>query len=345
MDLMLQTRNKGYFLLRLMIEKRFKSLFNQKALDALRRNIDWEETEEAIPELISAFENLLINAVARPQISRREKARQFGQILSGYLRDADDVRVLAATTGVCVGAISEAVSAIQTQNAMQQARMEAQQALLDQGDQAISSIISRWDEYTYAECMAKENDLAVELYNSLNEDLAAWRPALSDELKTALTISSLQEFERRAGQKRKTRAGEDLQQAVELIFDHLGLEFESGSQLIEGTLEADLVVKPNKGYKILVSCKRTGRERVKQIGVDQHDLHRLRFTKVLWFMTEFDQSDNRVHDFGIDGSIFYLPDDNERFQQLCSNPTTAPYVRALSGIRESIKEFYTPHRR
>ena len=89
-------------------------------------------------------------------------------------------------------------------------------------------------------------------------------------------------------------------------------------------------------HKCIVSCKRTGRERVKQVAVEEAELQRNRIRKIIWFFTEFDQSPNRIVDLGIRGSIFYLPDSSADYKKYAADTSTAPYIFPLSTIRQSL---------
>lgn len=336
------SKNKAYLLLRAVVTKDYKTLFSRQCLENLKNQVDWNISSENIPTLISEIEGVATNSVNRVTESRREKGRRLAHLLAETISSNADVLVLRALVTVCISEVQAAVDKVPKKEAMEEAKQVARDSLAIKGDRAISSLISNWDKFTYERCLVRENELAAELAISLKTALARDELLLDTEQQHYILVSALQEFERRAGQVRKTRAGHDLEQAVILIFEHLGLDFDPKPQLLLGDFETDLLILPNKNYKIAVSCKRTGRERVKQIGVNQTDLLRLRITKVLWFMTDFDQSENRVVDFGINGSIFYLPDESHVFQQLVANPATRPYVRGLSGIRSSIQEFFRP---
>ena len=183
--------------------------------------------------------------------------------------------------------------------------------------------------------MCEENNLATEILQTLPEKLELCRYDFSKEVKTHLIASSLQEFERRARNKRASRAGDDLKQSVEVILKFLGVKLDPYPKLITGILEADHLIY-HGDYKCIVSCKRTGRERVKQVAVGETELQRNRIRKIIWFFTEFDQSPNRIVDLGIRGSIFYLPDSSEDYKKYAADTSTAPYIFPLATIRQSL---------
>ena len=122
------------------------------------------------------------------------------------------------------------------------------------------------------------------------------------------------------------------------ILNHLKVKLDPIPQLLTGVLEADHVIKSSNGYSCIVSCKRTGRERVKQVSVELQELQRHRIRKIIWFFTDFDQTEGRVVDLGVRGSIFYLPDSSPDYVKLSSNKATRPYMFPLSSIRQSLPQ-------
>ena len=122
---------------------------------------------------------------------------------------------------------------------------------------------------------------------------------------------------------------------LERILEFLKVRLDPNPKLVTGILEADHVIKHGE-HKCIVSCKRTGRERVKQVAVEEAELIRLRIRKIIWFFTEFDQSPSRIVDLGIRGSVFYLPDSSADYKKYAADTSTAPYIFPLSTIRQSL---------
>ena len=75
----------------------------------------------------------------------------------------------------------------------------------------------------------------------------------------------LQEFERRAGQKRKARVGGELEQSIQFLLDSHGIEHQPASYV--GHAEFDRGIPLEDGRVALISCKRTTRERWKEVVV------------------------------------------------------------------------------
>ena len=222
------------------------------------------------------------------------------------------------------------------------AKKNAKELLQKKGDSAIENLISTWDDFTYLNSMVLENDVAKNLLDEIRDKLKNSIYPLNKEVSDYLATGALREFERRVGQLRKRRAGENLQQAVEVIFDHIGIKTDPVPQHISSILEADLVIKKGgtPGKMCIISCKRTGRERVMQSTVEKEELLRHRIQHVIWFFVDFDQSDERVVDLGLRNHIFYLPDSSEHFKKLSRNPRTSKYVLPISKIRTSINTLF-----
>jgi hypothetical protein len=337
-------QNKAYLLLREMIKKDFRDIWTEECIAYFSKQVDWEKLYPLSPtDFPQSFKSFAKRSMSQRQlVSRQRKIDEFSKFLSQIIVDSQDIRVFRAVIAVCYPEIKRAIDRVPKGEVMRHARNLAADELRKKGDAAIQSLFANWDQLTYTACMAEENDIAVALSSSISAELHSESWGLDQSYRDFLVVSSLQEFERRAGQKRKGRAGDDLQKAVSLIFEYLNLDYEDDPKLVTGTLEADLILKGKKGWNAVVSCKRTGRERVKQVSVSQTELYQNRITKVIWFFTDFDQTENRVFDMGARGSIFYLPDDSEAYIRLSANPSAAQYIRPLSGIRHSINEFLSP---
>ena len=70
--------------------------------------------------------------------------------------------------------------------------------------------------------------------------------------------------------------------------------------------------------------------------MELQELQRHRIRKIIWFFTDFDQSENRIEDLGVRGSVFYLPDSSYDYQRFSKNRITAPFIFPISKIRISL---------
>ncbi|NVK05825.1 MAG: hypothetical protein HWD92_13450 [Flavobacteriia bacterium] len=266
----------------------------------------------------------------------KRKYQNFIDYLKLNFHDPARIQILLFILEKIMPALNNAVEEIPTHEAMKLAQKEATEILSRDGDSALEHIINDWDFVTIKACLSKENDIASTLKKKIEGDLST-ATKLASSLKDHIIVSTLQEFERRAGQKRKSRSGDDLHQAVATILQYLKINHDPVPSHISGVIEADLSIT-YKGMHTLISCKRTGRERVKQATTDIAELQRMRVRKMVWFFTHFDQSDNRVGDMGSRGNLFYLPDSSESYKKLSSNKNLAQYVLPISQIRTTLPQ-------
>lgn len=333
--MIVEEKHAGYILLRGMIQKGSgRILAKPRKLTALSAALDeivgndWtvEDAKRKLLEVLSTGET-----------SRsRDALFEFRKNLFDQTIQSDiSLGVLQLICKIIAPLTNSAIEDIPTGEHLAAAKQFAQKELDQHGDSAIETVISKWDEYTYLSCLTAENEIGAKLHANLVDDFFKYGGNLPKEVLQCLLMGALQEFERRAGQKRKGRSGEDLQQAVEVIMHYLGVRLDPVPQLITGILEADHVIRHGR-HTCIVSCKRTGRERVKQVSVEREELTKNRIRHIIWFFTHFDQSANRIEDLGLRGSVFYLPDSSNEYMEFSQNPATSKYVLPISGIRSSL---------
>jgi hypothetical protein len=102
-------------------------------------------------------------------------------------------------------------------------------AILDtKKEQGLVTLIREWDDFTEMLAINKERDLIVELYRSVKENLGArlniFDENISEGDSDVVLTALCQEYERRVAQKRKTRAGRDLENSIEFIFNYFGIK-------------------------------------------------------------------------------------------------------------------------
>lgn len=342
MQVVIPEKNVGYILSRGFLDKKSGALLrdNNKLAIIVSTIEKGQQIGDDVNEIINQIEHGLV-----PNSSSKIQKNQL-DFISKLLRQCVSSNIgLTILTALCrdiAPLCNAAVEKIPSKEFLREARKIAEDDLQKHGDTAIETIISNWDDFTYTSCLTKENDIGRDLMNRLSSNLQKYGGSINSETIEHLISGSMQEFERRAGQKRKSRAGDDLQQSVEVIMNHLGVNLDPIPQHLTGILEADHVIK-DKGHMCIVSCKRTGRERVKQVSVELQELQRHRIRKIIWFFTDFDQSENRVEDLGVRGSIFYLPDSSHDYERFSKNQITSPYIFPISKIRHSLPKLLRGH--
>lgn len=102
-------------------------------------------------------------------------------------------------------------------------------AILDiKKEQGLVSLIRDWDDFTGMLAVNKERDLIVDLYKNVKENLATrlniFDETISEDDLDVVLTALCQEYERRVAQKRKTRAGRELENSIEFIFNYFGIK-------------------------------------------------------------------------------------------------------------------------
>ena len=149
----------------------------------------------------------------------------------------------------------------------------------------------------------------------------------------------MQEFERRLGQKRKSRAGTSLEDVSTFLFDYYRFKSHPKPDHFQTDIEVDKWFKCKDGWTIGISCKRTLRERWKQVSsADSHALSRYKIKEV-WHLTTFDNdlSDEKITMLGQQRQIFYLNEKKDRYKTASAHVGMRDYVRPLSQLISDIR--------
>ena len=150
----------------------------------------------------------------------------------------------------------------------------------------------------------------------------------------------VQEFERRLGQKRKSRGGTSLESVTDFIFDYYKIKSTEKPSHFDQDIEVDKWFKCKDGWIVGISCKRTLRERWKQLS--QADRGTLSHFKIreLWHLITFDKdlSDDKIVRLGEQGQIFYLPESSETYKKCSKHLGMKNYVRPLNNFVSDIKK-------
>ena len=189
-------------------------------------------------------------------------------------------------------------------------------------------------------CLDAERALVVEEFIRFTENLSAISIS-HDEFDDKIMLTAfVQEFERRLGQKRKARGGTSLETVTDFIFDYYGFKSTSKPSHFDQDIEVDKWFKCKDGWIVGISCKRTLRERWKQLSkADRGTLSHFKIRE-LWHLITFDKdlSDDKIVRLGEQGQIFYLPESSETFKKCSEHPGMKNYVRPLNNFVSDIKK-------
>jgi hypothetical protein len=173
-------------------------------------------------------------------------------------------------------------------------------------------------------------------HSSLSKQLSTTQSEFDENI---LLTAFVQEFERRLGQKRKSRAGTSLEDVMTFLFDRYQLRSHPKPDRFQTDIEVDKWFKCKDGWIIGISCKRTLRERWKQVSsADSHALSRYK-VKGIWHVITFDKdlSDEKITMLGQQRQVFYLDAGNERYKTASNHVGMAAYVRPLSQFISDVR--------
>lgn len=301
--------------------------------------------KEALKKLPADDEatTILMNSVRNLLVKRWSNTKKEGVVanlcddLAEKLLTPKDFEVLALTCEKVLVPINEAMNHIPN-NDRAFAESIAKALLSTKGEAGLSTVINLWDDIGSQGCITAERIEIVRLF----ADLRKYLNNLVSEEERDITLSAFcQEFERRVGQKRKGRAGRGVESVTGFILDHFGIRASKGPEHFTTGLEIDRWVRGKDGWYIGLSCKRTLRERWKQVhttDVGLLDRHKI---KSLWHVSTYDRdlSDDKVTEMGSNHrAIFYLPDDSPRYRVAIEHPGLKRYVRPLSMFVSDLKK-------
>ena len=207
------------------------------------------------------------------------------------------------------------------------------------GEKNIAELIQVWDNLGVKGCLDIERGLIVEEFTKLLENLSRLKIPHSQLDDNIMLTAFVQEFERRLGQKRKARGGTSLESVADFIFDYYKFNSTEKPNHFDQDIEVDKWFKCKDGWIIGISCKRTLRERWKQLS--QADRGTLSHFKIreLWHLITFDNdlTDDKIVRLGEQGQIFYLQDSSEVYKKCSAHPGMKNYVRPLKNFVNDIR--------
>ncbi len=216
---------------------------------------------------------------------------------------------------------------------------ETAQSILDTlGKTQVGKAISVWDTLGVRGCLDAERTEVIHEFTKLRHNLNALSIQRSEVEDNAILTAFVQEFERRAGQKRKSRAGNSLEDVATFLFNYYKFDSHPKPDHFQTDIEVDKWFKCTDGWSIGISCKRTLRERWKQVSsADSNALSRYKI-KEIWHLITYDRdlSDDKLTMLGQQRQIFYLSDTSERYRTASQHVGMRDYVRPLSQLIDDI---------
>lgn len=209
-------------------------------------------------------------------------------------------------------------------------------AYLDQlGEGALAKVINLWDDAGVAGCLTAERVAIVQGFTHLRRDLCNMP---EDEANMVLT-AYMQEFERRLGQKRKGRAGGSLEDVTSFLFSYFNIKAEHKPDHFQADIEVDKWIRCKDKWLIGISCKRTLRERWKQVSSASSETLSKFKIKEVWHLITYDEdlSDEKLTLLGGQRHVFYLRDNSRRLENALKHIGMKEYVRPMSQFISDLR--------
>lgn len=280
-----------------------------------------------------------ISAMVRQGTKNAGLANNLIDILNREICSLEDVIIFCITMKYVVAPINRALETIPS-NDVEFCEKTAASILDSLGEEKAGVVIETWDNLGVRGCLDAERTAVVEAFTKLVDNLAALNAIKHSELDDNLILTAfVQEFERRLGQKRKARGGTSLETVVTFLFNYYHFSSAAAPSHFNQDLEVDKWFKCKDGWSIGISCKRTLRERWKQVSqADRGTLSHFKI-KELWHIITYDKdlSDDKIVRLGEQGQIFYLMDNSETYLRCKSHIGMQSYVRPLSELISDIR--------
>lgn len=206
-------------------------------------------------------------------------------------------------------------------------------------DNGLATVVKLWDDLGVRGCLTAERTEIVKAFSTLRTFLE--KKLALDTLQQNIALSAFtQEFERRAGQKRKQRAGGSLEDVTTFILNYYNIKSVSAPEHFQSDIEVDNWVHTKDGWLIGISCKRTLRERWKQVSsAEAATLSKYKIKHIFHIVTyDEDLSDDKLVSLGAQRHIFYLPDDSRRLIYAQNHVGLKNYVKPISCLIKDIKK-------
>jgi hypothetical protein len=254
------------------------------------------------------------------------------------LNGSDDIEVFILTCENIVLPINQAIQNIPN-NDKEFTSTIAKSYLDVHSNEGLATVINIWDDVGVRGSLTVERTEIVKIFATLRTFLSKEKN-LSNFDENIILTTFVQEFERRVAQKRKQRAGGSLEDVTTFILDYYGIKCVSKPEHFQADIEVDKWIKNRDGWLTGISCKRTLRERWKQVSsADSAILSKYKIKQLLHIITyDEDLSDDKLTLLGGQRHIFYLPDGSRKLKNAENHIGLKDYVRPMSQFINDIKQ-------
>ena len=269
--------------------------------------------------------------------SRDNRVQRMLAELDEEINTLDDMEVFILTCENIMLPLQQAISNIPSDD--KEFTLNIAKSYLDiQGEDGLATVITLWDDLGIKGCLTAERTEIVRAFTTLRVLLTKDKSVTEEDRDIVLTAFT-QEFERRAAQKRKKRAGGSLEDVTDFILGYYKIKRAEAPSHFQADLEVDNWVKAKDGWLIGISCKRTIRERWKNVSSSTEVYNRFK-VKYIFHVVTFDEdlSDEKLTLLGEQRQIFYLPDNSRRLKYASEHVGLKNYVRPISQLINDIRK-------
>ncbi|PSJ72175.1 hypothetical protein C7N43_35595 [Sphingobacteriales bacterium UPWRP_1] len=269
--------------------------------------------------------------------SKNNRVQKFLTDLDKMINTPEDMDVFILTCESIMLPLHQAIANIPNND--KQFTLNIAKSYLDiQGEAGLATVITLWDDLGIKGCLTVERTEMVRAFTILRVFLTKDNSITEEERDIVLT-AFIQEFERRAAQKRKKRAGGSLEDVTNFILGYYKIKQAEAPSHFQADLEVDNWVKAKDGWLIGISCKRTIRERWKNMSSSTEVYNRFK-VKYIFHVVTFDEdlSDDKLTLLGEQRQIFYLPDNSRRLKYASEHVGLKNYVRPISQLINDIRK-------
>lgn len=269
--------------------------------------------------------------------TRNNRVQRMLAELDEEINTLEDMEVFILTCENIMLPLQQAISNIPSDD--KEFTLNIAKSYLDiQGEKGLATVISLWDDLGVKGCLTAERTEIVRAFTTLRVLLTKDKSITEEDRDIVLTAFT-QEFERRAAQKRKKRAGGSLEDVTDFILGYYKIKRAEAPSHFQADLEVDNWVKAKDGWLIGISCKRTIRERWKNVSSSTEVYNRFK-VKYIFHVVTFDEdlSDDKLTLLGEQRQIFYLPDNSRRLKYASEHVGLKNYVRPISQLINDIRK-------
>ena len=269
--------------------------------------------------------------------SRDNRVQRMLSELDEEINTLDDMEVFILTCENIMLPLQQAISNIPSDD--REFTLNIAKSYLDiQGEEGLATVITLWDDLGVKGCLTAERTEIVRAFTTLRVLLTKDKSITEEDRDIVLTAFT-QEFERRAAQKRKKRAGGSLEAVTDFILGYYKIKRAEAPSHFQADLEVDNWVKAKDGWLIGISCKRTIRERWKNVSSSTEVYNRFK-VKYIFHVVTFDEdlSDDKLTLLGEQRQIFYLPDNSRRLKYASEHVGLKNYVRPISQLINDLRK-------